>query len=196
MFSAHLLLALLWTAYCVLHSVLASPPIKNAFQKIMGKGFRFYRFFYNILAFAGLAGIMVYQLNLSSPSLIPASIFTQIAGALADIAGLSIMGICIFKYFMQLSGIGWLTGDKQESKLIIGTLHKRVRHPLYLGTFLFIWGLLLLIPTLSIFIMDIIITVYTFIGIRFEERKLVKEFGESYIEYRRTVPMILPRWKI
>jgi methanethiol S-methyltransferase len=196
MLPAHLLLALMWTAYCVLHSVLASPSIKNTFQKIMGKGFRFYRFSYNILAFAGLAGIMAYQINLPSPSLFPASIFTQIAGALAGITGLIIMGICISKYFMQLSGILWLTGDKQESKLIVDTLHKWVRHPLYLGTFLFIWGLFLLIPTLSLLITDIIITVYTLIGIRFEEKKLVKEFGESYIEYRRTVPMILPKWKI
>jgi len=33
---------------------------------------------------------------------------------------------------------------------------------------------------------------YTLIGIHFEERKLVEEFGQSYISYSRQVPKIIP----
>jgi methanethiol S-methyltransferase len=113
-----------------------------------------------------------------------------------SIAGLLIMGTCILKYFMQLSGIRFLTNNHPESKLMLDTLHKRVRHPLYLGTFLFIWGLFLVLSTLSLLIANIIITAYTLIGIRFEEKKLLLEFGESYREYQRTVPMIIPALKL
>jgi len=51
-------------------------------------------------------------------------------------------------------------------------------------------------PILSLLIVNIIITAYTLIGIRFEENKLVLEFGESYKEYQRKVPMIIPSLKI
>lgn len=74
-------------------------------------------------------------------------------------------------------------------------LHKIVRHPLYLGTFIFIWGIFIAFPYLSWLISSLIITVYTLIGIRFEEAKLRKEFGAQYDEYCKRVPMILPRAK-
>jgi protein-S-isoprenylcysteine O-methyltransferase Ste14 len=64
---------------------------------------------------------------------------------------------------------------------------------LYLGTFIFAWGIFILYPTLSILIAVSIITIYTLIAIQFEEKKLVKEFGEVYKEYQRRVPMIIPR---
>jgi protein-S-isoprenylcysteine O-methyltransferase Ste14 len=67
-----------------------------------------------------------------------------------------------------------------------------VRHPLYLGTFLFIWGAWLIIPLVSFGITNVVITLYTLIGIHFEERKLVEEFGQSYISYSRQVPKIIP----
>ena len=75
---------------------------------------------------------------------------------------------------------------------MISDIHKLVRHPLYLGTFTFIWGLWLLFPTLSLLIANFIITVYTLIGIRFEEKKLVELFGENYTRYQQSVPKILP----
>jgi len=192
MLKTHLLLASLWIVYCILHSLLASLQVKKIFQKWMGGGFKYYRFCYTIFAFAGLVCIIIYQSGLLSIPLFKQVLVIQITGAVAGITGLLIMGICIVKYFMQLSGIAWLTNNQQESKLMLDNLHQRVRHPLYLGTFLFIWGLLLVFPVFSLLIANIIITGYTLIGIRFEEKKLVLEFGESYTSYQRTVPMIIP----
>ena len=40
-----------------------------------------------------------------------------------------------------------------------------------------------------------VINVYFMIGAVLEERKLVREFGEKYQEYQRTVSMLFPwRW--
>jgi protein-S-isoprenylcysteine O-methyltransferase Ste14 len=37
--------------------------------------------------------------------------------------------------------------------------------------------------------------VYFWIGSIFEERKLVREFGDTYRDYQRRVPRLLPRLK-
>ena len=56
-----------------------------------------------------------------------------------------------------------------------------------------IWGLWLLLPTVSYLACGLIITVYTLIGIVLEEKKLVIEFGETYTTYQKQVPKLIPR---
>jgi protein-S-isoprenylcysteine O-methyltransferase Ste14 len=114
-------------------------------------------------------------------------------GCLIAAAGLVLMLICIKKYFISLSGLLSLVQDNSTNQLIIRGVHRYVRHPLYLGTFAMLWGLLLLMPYLSLLIAITIITGYTLFGIKLEETKLVEEFGESYVSYQRQVPMIIPR---
>jgi protein-S-isoprenylcysteine O-methyltransferase Ste14 len=69
-----------------------------------------------------------------------------------------------------------------------------VRHPLYTFTLLFFW----LSPNVSLnsFIFYAALTIYVFVGIFFEERKLVRAFGQEYEEYRSVTPMLIPaiRW--
>jgi protein-S-isoprenylcysteine O-methyltransferase Ste14 len=35
-------------------------------------------------------------------------------------------------------------------------------------------------------------TIYILIGTYFEERKLLREFGEEYAKYRQNTPMLIP----
>ena len=106
------------------------------------------------------------------------------------------MILCIQKYFISLSGLRSLINEKSSDILMINGIHRYMRHPLYLGTFLFIWGLFLIQPYLSLLIANTIITVYTLIGIGFEENKLVEEFGEQYTQYKKNVPKLFPFIKI
>ena len=39
-------------------------------------------------------------------------------------------------------------------------------------------------------------TALLWIGLRFEERKLVREFGQDYVEYMRRTPMLFPDWRM
>jgi len=94
---------------------------------------------------------------------------------------------------MQLSGLKGLIENRTNNELMITGIHKIVRHPLYAGTFIFIWGLLVIFPVASLLIADTIITLYTLIGLRFEEMKLEREFGEAYKSYKRNVPMLIPK---
>jgi protein-S-isoprenylcysteine O-methyltransferase Ste14 len=183
----HVLLAVMWIVYGVIHSVLAHKKVKEAAETKMGHRFRFYRIFYVLFAFVTLVAILIYQLLIPPILLFQKSIATDIAGILVSVSGLILMLVCIRKYFMSLSGLKSLFFEQHRNELIITGVHRYIRHPLYLGTFIFIWGLLLIFPHLSLLVMNVVITVYTLIGIKFEEEKLVEEYGEDYVEYRKRV---------
>jgi protein-S-isoprenylcysteine O-methyltransferase Ste14 len=68
--------------------------------------------------------------------------------------------------------------------------YRMVRHPLYVGWFFAFWCA----PTMTAahFVFAVMSTAYILIAIRFEERDLIDALPE-YADYRRRVPMIVPR---
>jgi protein-S-isoprenylcysteine O-methyltransferase Ste14 len=194
----HLILASAWILFCVLHSFLASTSLKQWLAKKMGTGFQYYRLYYTLFASVSFIAVIAYQVFIPSPFIFSPSLSSYILGAITGISGLAIMAICIKKYFLSLSGLKTLLmneGDASGNQLIVTGIHRYVRHPLYSGTFLFIWGLFIFLPHTSLLISNFIITVYTLIGIKFEEQKLIREFGPSYEAYRKKVPKIIPSLK-
>lgn len=159
----------------------------------MGKQYTFYRLYYTVFAFASLGVVLIMQVTTPPYALFIRNITTIAGGIAISLFGLTIMSICILKYFIRLSGVKALIESKTKNELMITGIHRFVRHPMYSSTFIFIWGLLILFPYLSVLIADVIITVYTLIGLRFEEKKLEKEFGNAYKIYKKKVPMLIPR---
>lgn len=190
----HIILAILWILYCVLHSVLASPGVKQAIQKTTGNAFRYYRLFYTLFAAVGLVALLVFQLSVRSEKLFHPTTFSVVTGALLAFAGLSLMFVCIRKYFVSLSGLKSLYEEAPAAELMITGIHRYMRHPLYSGTFLAIWGLWLLLPSVSLLIADTVITIYTLLAIPLEEEKLIAEFGDRYRLYQQNVPKLIPRF--
>ncbi|MBX2885314.1 MAG: hypothetical protein KTR32_35495 [Granulosicoccus sp.] len=70
-------------------------------------------------------------------------------------------------------------------------MYKFSRHPIQTGVLIGIW----VTPCMSTtqLILSIGFTGYIFIGLWFEERDLIKEFGEIYLNYRKEAGMFLPK---
>lgn len=77
-----------------------------------------------------------------------------------------------------------------ESRFITPSLYKIVRHPMQFGMIMGLWA----IPHMTVahFLFASGMTVYIVIGVHYEERDLVKVFGEEYRGYQTRVPKLLP----
>jgi len=71
--------------------------------------------------------------------------------------------------------------------------YKFIRHPIQLGVLMGLW----ITPVMNYghLMLSVLMTMYIFIGLYFEEKDLVAQIGEAYVEYRQRVGMMFPRGK-
>jgi len=98
-----------------------------------------------------------------------------------------------FGIFME----GWreLHRAQKEGRLTTDRLYGLVRHPQYTGLFIALFGEgIVHWPTVfSVALFPVIVLAYYLLA-RSEERKVEEEFGDEYRDYRKRVPMFIPRW--
>ena len=188
----HIWLAVCWIIFGALHSVLATDNIKDFIHTLMQRNFKFYRLSYSIIATTMITYVLFLNFSIESILLWKPTTPEKIASIITGVIGLSAMIICIRKYFFDLSGVNVFSRKVSENKLQVNGLNKYVRHPLYSATVLFAWSFFFFQPLLSNLISCICISLYTLVGIYFEEQKLIKTFGNDYKEYAAKVPMIIP----
>lgn len=184
-----ILLLSLWALYFILHSLLAAEPVKYWFQSVSGVSRQAYRIVYNLFNLAGLVGLLWFHIRFVSPAVYNSTTAIMIAGAVVTLAGLTIMIQSAREY--ELSSFLGLSKETNMPLQIKG-LHKYMRHPLYSGTLLFFIGICIAVPFYKNWYLLLLMTVYIFIGMWLEERKLIDVFGDEYRDYMRRVKRLIP----
>ena len=180
--------------YGVIHSLLASLEAKGLARGWFGSSAdRWYRLAYNLFAtFSFLPVIMLVLLipdrqlyTIPFPWII-LSMAIQFLVVVGIIVGIRQTGVWPFTGLEQL-----INPHKDASTPLVTTgLYRYVRHPLYTAGLLLIWFTPLM--TLNLLFATLGLTLYLLIGAYFEERKLLREFGDIYADYRRRTPMLIP----
>lgn len=187
-----LLLAFAWLLYGAIHSFLASNFFKNLAAKILGNYFRFYRLIYNTLAFVLLIPVFAVQFSTEKEVLWQASLYQSIIGKFISVWGVFLIATALQGYNLsEFSGFDFgKTQEKSEFKS--DGLLKYMRHPIYFGILLLVWGMFVVDASTRSLTGAVAVTIYLFIGIYFEEKKLIEVFGEKYKKYQQEVPMLIP----
>lgn len=86
--------------------------------------------------------------------------------------------------------LAWRAKPYRELGFRTHLLYRLVRHPLMLGFLVAFWSA----PTMTAgrLLFSIGTTAYILIALQLEERDLTAQLGESYRDYRRRVPMLIP----
>ena len=192
-----LALALVWVAWCSLHSGLITPGAVAWFRRRLGGYFAFFRLGYNLVAIITLIPVLMWSEAMPyRPFLVWRWPFTMLAGVmwlaavLLGVGGVRAYALGEFGGFAQIlrwrQGRGEERGTRTLSRAgILGS----VRHPWYLAGFIVLWAHNLAPQDL---VASVILSMYLVLGAHWEERKLIAEFGEAYRQYQRQVPMFFP----
>jgi methanethiol S-methyltransferase len=193
----YLLVVILWSAYCALHSFLISIRFNAFMTRLLKKYYAFYRLFYVVISFVLLVPLIRFTDKFESPVIMtydpPLSFarYVVMSGALLlffwafffDYDSLSFFGI------RQILNLAKPKTTAAPVELKRNGLLGIVRHPMYLALILYLW-------CQNVRMMDLVVnsllTLYVLVGTWLEERKLVLEFGEAYIRYQKQVPMLIP----
>jgi len=197
----YVVLISLWGAWCFLHSFMITPAVTGFVRKRFEKAYRYYRIFYNFMALVTLTPVLVYSFSIQGlPIFRWEGPFRIVQGLLAFSALLLFIGGSRRYDLNQFLGIRQVHENDtcsiltDDCRLDTGGILGMVRHPWYAGGILIVWVRNL--DTTAI-LTSLVITGYFLIGAFLEERKLLSEFGEEYIDYQQRTSMLFPfKWVI
>ena len=180
--------------FAIQHSVMARPAFKRGWTRLVPKPVE--RSTY--VLFATLALILIMWAWRPIPTLVWSVGHGSLAMAITVLSllgwGMVLVSTFLINHF-ELFGLqqvwAYMNGREVPAQAFRSPLfYKMVRHPIYLGFIIAFWAA----PTMTVgrLIFAAATTAYIFIGIWFEERDLVGYFGDTYVEYRRRVTMIIP----
>ena len=174
-FMKYLILALLVSAWCVLHSALISTTVTGYLHDRLGRTFRFYRIFFNAVSLLTLLPVLVYADAVRTEPLFRWQGYPRILQALS-------LGTAVLLFILgarhydagrflglkqireEIPGKGLTGAGELDTSGVLGI----IRHPWYLASLLLIWPRPLDISTILI---NMLLTVYLIAGAYLEEKK-------------------------
>jgi protein-S-isoprenylcysteine O-methyltransferase Ste14 len=185
--------ALLWMSFGFVHSLLARASAKRLLEPLFGYA---YRISYNLFSALHIGLVIIGgEIVLGSNSVV-----FEIGNELVFVAtAVQWSGVIVIIFSLTQYDLGRFSGITQVfrgSDLSADTeplhttgMHGYVRHPLYLGAYLYLLG-----GATSEFGMQTALwgCLYLLVGTWFEERGLIAQYGRAYEEYKQNVPAIIP----
>lgn len=178
------------------HSVMARPTFKKWWTRIVPKPVErsTYVLFSNLALIALFAfwqptGIEIW--NLESP-LLRGVMYAMFAIGLSSVVAVTFLIDHFDLFGLRQSWLYFRGKEYTPIKFRSPGPYKIVRHPLYVGWIVSFWAT----PAMGLmhFLFAAGMTTYILVAIYFEERNLAEEHGESYEEYRKTTPKLIPRF--
>jgi protein-S-isoprenylcysteine O-methyltransferase Ste14 len=197
----HLAYALLWGSFGLVHSLLAASAFKSWLGRVFGRG---YRLAYNLFAVVHIGVVLAAGWSLWAPQAreFPLPGWAEIAGLAVQAVGAVILLLALRQYDLgRFGGLAQLReaadsvdpdrhADRAPAEPLNTTgLNAVVRHPIYLGAHLLLWGGVRDEFSLATALWA---SLYLVIGARFEERRLIALYGAEYEAYRARVPGQVP----
>jgi len=188
-----------WGAFAVFHSMTVSEPYERRVRGILGDA-RFdavHRLLFTLYSAAATAAVLLYVRSLPDAPLYRLDGWVRLL-----FHGVQILGAALLLWtpwdLKEFVGLrqwerhrnGAAEAQGRNERLFTGKGYGLVRHPLYLGC-----SLLLAfhpVQTRNSAATAAAVIAYFYIGTFFEERRLLRMFGEAYREYQRRVPRFLP----
>jgi protein-S-isoprenylcysteine O-methyltransferase Ste14 len=181
--------------YGLVHSILAWPAVKAWMRRRAGASFeRWYRLAYNLFAALSLLPALVlaawlpdrYIYTIPSPWMF-LTLTGQALAVLVMAVGLLQTGVLSF---LGLRQVLQSPETVRRQTLIKGGLYRWIRHPLYTAGLVFIW--LVPVMTFNLLALNLGITIYIIVGAKYEERKMLRQFGQEYADYQSHTWMLIP----
>jgi len=103
--------------------------------------------------------------------------------------------ILLIAFYLAKKSMKMIFGTKRDKPEVVqNRIYDTVRHPMYLGALLFYLGITVLMYSLPLFITFIAIFIfYNFIA-QHEEKLLLNQFGDDYVQYMKKVKRWIPKW--
>jgi protein-S-isoprenylcysteine O-methyltransferase Ste14 len=191
---------LVFILFCITHSLFALKSLKQKIFRVLPGLKSFYRMLYNLLS--GLL-LLLWLITLPEDRIYYQThgvwmyllIGIQVLAAWAAIKSLKghgavFLGITQLRRFFQKGELPNYLDEPKKGSLIRSGFYAYIRHPLYSFSMI----ILLASPLMTQNLVYIIICVglYFYVGSFFEERGLIKRFGDQYRTYQKEVPRFIP----
>ena len=191
----------MWAGYCALHSYLISIGFTNLMTRLLKKYYAFYRIFYVLISLILLIPLINYTSQSDTEVIITYSLpfnilrYILISGSLLMFFWSFFFNYDSFSFFgiRQILNFGKIKKTDPSDEIKRNGLLGVIRHPMYFALIIYLWCHT---QKVSEIVVNTVLTIYIIIGVRLEEKKLVLEFGDTYLKYQKEVPMLIPFTKI
>lgn len=181
--------------FAVQHSVMARPAFKRVWTRVVPRPVE--RSTY-VLASCVVTGLLMWQWraidvvvwDVQAPAL-RAALWAVFAAGWLLVPAVTLLINHFDLFGTRQVWLHWAGKDYTALPFRTPSLYRHVRHPLYVGWAIAFWAT----PTMTAghLLFAAVLTAYMAVAVVFEERDLVAHFGDEYANYRRRVPMFVPR---